>query len=60
MKCLACNHNEFLITWDNQIRKSAVSFTKTKEKVFQCENCQLTFLEKKKKIIRKFGPAKKN
>jgi 2-polyprenyl-3-methyl-5-hydroxy-6-metoxy-1,4-benzoquinol methylase len=59
MKCLACNHNEFLIIWDNPIRKSAVSFTKKKEKVFQCENCQLTFLEKKRKLLEDSATARK-
>ena len=50
-KCIICGKNKFRTVWNDKIRNSAKSFTKKKEKIFQCYNCDLVFLKKKKRIL---------
>ena len=59
-KCIICGKNKFRTVWNDKIRNSAKSFTKKKEKIFQCYNCDLVFLKKKKENLRKLISHKKN
>ncbi len=58
-KCIICGKNKFKTVWNDKIRSSNISFTKKKEKIFQCRNCDLVFLKKKKKNFRKLLYYKK-
>lgn len=50
-KCIICGEKKFRIVWNDKIRSSAKNFTKKKEKIFQCYNCNLVFLKKKRRIL---------
>lgn len=49
--CIICKNNILKKIWHEKIRKSAKKFTKKKEKIFQCSNCDLVFLENKRKSL---------
>ena len=51
IKCLLCNKNQFKILWNDPIRSGSNSFTKNKEIIYQCLNCDLVFLKKKRKNL---------
>ena len=44
MKCFVCNGKKFKLIWNDKIRNSASNFTKKNEKIFECENFYLVFL----------------
>lgn len=50
-KCIICGKKKFKIVWNDRIRNAANNFTKKKEKIFQCLNCNLVFLKQKRKIL---------
>ncbi len=45
-KCEICNYTKFKNVWFNKIRNSSKTFTKNKEKILKCSNCDLIFLDK--------------
>ena len=51
MFCLICKGKKFNLIWNDKIRSGRQKFTKRKEKIYQCKNCKLGFLEKKRKIL---------
>ena len=51
MKCLICGKKKFKTIWYDKIRSGINKFTKKKEKIIQCENCDLVFLKNRKKIL---------
>lgn len=51
MKCIVCNKTKFKLIWNDKLRSSAVGFTKKNEKIYQCINCDLVFLHKRRKIL---------
>ena len=59
MKCLICNGKNFNLIWNNKIRAGRKKFTKNKEKIYQCLNCDLVFLDKKRKILEDSGLTRK-
>ena len=50
-KCLICNKNKFKIVWNNKIRSGKNKFTKKKEIVYQCLNCNIVFLKNRRKKL---------
>lgn len=59
MKCLICSGREFNLIWNDKIRSGRKKFTKHKEKIYQCFNCNLVFLNKKRKILENSGLTRK-
>tara|TARA_B100001250_G_scaffold413201_1_gene446555 strand:- start:584 stop:1456 length:873 start_codon:yes stop_codon:yes gene_type:complete len=60
MKCLICGKKKFKIIWNDKIRSGINKFTKKKEKILQCENCELVFLKKRKKILENSALTRKH
>lgn len=50
-KCLICNSDKLSVIWNDKIRSSAKHFTKTREKILKCNNCELIFLKNRKKKL---------
>ena len=50
-KCLICNSANLSLIWNNKIRSSAKHFTRTREKILKCNNCELIFLKNRKKNL---------
>ena len=50
-KCLICNQHNFKIIWKDKIRSGQKSFTKKKEIIYKCKNCNLVFLKRKRKKL---------
>lgn len=49
--CLVCNSTKFKIIWNNKIRTARNSFSKKKEIVIKCENCNLAFLKNRRRNL---------
>ena len=50
-KCIVCKKNKFDLIWNDKIRTSINTFSQKKEKILQCQNCNLVFLKKPKKYL---------
>ena len=59
MYCLACNGKKINLIWNDKIRSARKKFTKNNEKIYQCQNCELVFLKKKRKILEDSGLSRK-
>ena len=59
MNCIICNNKSYNLVWNDKLRNSSNTFTKSKEKIFQCKNCKLVFLEKKRKNLEDSSIARK-
>ena len=59
MSCIICNSKKFETIWNDKLRNSPNSFTKKKEKIFKCKNCNLVFLQKKRKNLEDSSVARK-
>lgn len=51
VKCILCKKSESKIIWNHFIRSGKNSFTKKKETIYQCLNCDLVFLKKKRQKL---------
>lgn len=51
MNCLVCNKKNFIQIWNDKIRRDSIRYTKKKEKILKCTNCDLVFLQKKRKEL---------
>lgn len=49
--CLVCNKNRFKIIWNDKIRSGKNKFTKKKEIIYKCLNCNLVFLKNRRKKL---------
>ena len=50
-KCIVCKKDKFKLIWYDKIRSSKRGFSKKKEKILQCQFCNLVFLKKPKKYL---------
>ena len=57
--CLICSQKNFKIIWRDKIRSGKNSFTKKKESIYKCLNCNLVFLKKKRKKLENSAVARK-
>ena len=58
-KCVICGFKKFLIVWNEKIRKSSKSFTKSSEEILKCKKCELIFLKDKKTHLENSSYARK-
>jgi 2-polyprenyl-3-methyl-5-hydroxy-6-metoxy-1,4-benzoquinol methylase len=58
-KCIVCGFEKFSTIWNEKIRNSSISFTKTKKKILKCQKCELIFLKDKKKHLENSSYARK-
>jgi len=56
--CIICGKSKFMTIWNAPIRKSAKNFTKKKEKILKCSNCELVFLKKLRKKLENSAVAR--
>ena len=56
--CLICKKKDFKIVWNDKIRSGNNKFTKNKEIIFQCLNCDLVFLKNPRKDLENSAVAR--
>ena len=56
--CLICKNKKFKIVWNQKIRSGKNKFTKKKEIILQCLNCDLVFLKKPRKDLENSAVAR--
>ncbi len=50
-KCIVCGKKSFEVVWNDKIRSGQKKFTRSKEKILKCKNCDLVFLANKRKFL---------
>ena len=50
-KCLVCSGTKFQIVWNDRIRISRNNFSRKKEIILKCKNCELVFLKKRRRDL---------
>jgi len=51
VNCIICNKKKFIQVWNDKIRSGSKGYTKKKERIIRCLNCDLVFLKKRKKFL---------
>ena len=57
--CIVCKNYSFEVIWNDKIRSGRNIFTKKKQKILKCKNCNLIFLQKKNKDLEDSSLARK-
>ena len=51
MICYLCKKKNTFLIWNDKLRSGKNTWTKNKNKIYQCNNCDLVFLEKRRKSL---------
>ncbi|MGL3827319.1 methyltransferase domain-containing protein [Candidatus Pelagibacter communis] len=51
MICYLCKKKNTFLIWNDKLRSGKNTWTKNKNKIYQCDNCDLVFLEKRRKSL---------
>ncbi len=57
-RCILCNNNKLEIIWNDKIRSGKNKFTKKKEIIFKCLDCDLIFLKNLRKNLENSAVAR--